>query len=587
MSIEKVANALASAKTLVYDAETNGLDWRKCHVVGHVLTFGPKVEDTFYLPVRHGGGGNLDPEQVERMLREGVAANRDLRVVGHNLAFDLHFAANHDLRFSGPLECTMVNAALIDENAGAYSLEACARRAGVQEKRGDALYSHMATLFGGEANRNQMANFWRLAGTDPIGVDYAIGDGVTTWQLWEHQQSELDEQELRTVWGVECRVIRTLHRMERHGVRIDLERLADLERDISNRLVAATGKLPSGFNVRSTPSLTKLFRDAGFVDYPLTEKGNPSFTEQWLKSNELGQFILAVRKLTNLQNSFIVPLRDRHLHNGRVHPTFNQLKADEYGTVTGRLSCSNPNAQQVPKRDKLLAPLFRSVFVPDENTLWSSNDYGQQEFVVFTEYTKAPRLMAGYNQDPQVDIHTTVAEMLGVERDPTAKRMNLGMVYGMGVKKLAASLGIPLERASEYRTRYDEMIPEARTFLKEAERRAKYRGWVKTKLGRRRRFPDSRYAHKAGNSIIQGSSADITKLKMVEIDEYFASKGDQCKLILQVHDELDWVVPEGCEDQNQEALRIMQSFTENDLISLSVRLRVDHSTGKNWAEAVF
>jgi DNA polymerase I-like protein with 3'-5' exonuclease and polymerase domains len=132
------------------------------------------------------------------------------------------------------------------------------------------------------------------------------------------------------------------------------------------------------------------------------------------------------------------------------------------------------------------------------------------------------------------------------------------------------------------------MIPEARPFLKKAESRAKSRGYVYTYLGRRRRFPDSRFAHKAGNAIIQGSSADITKLKMVEVDEYFeAETNDECGLILQIHDELDWMVAPGMEKHDEEARRIMKSFGEDDLIQMDIPIQVDGDVATDWGKASF
>jgi DNA polymerase-1 len=179
--------------------------------------------------------------------------------------------------------------------------------------------------------------------------------------------------------------------------------------------------------------------------------------------------------------------------------------------------------------------------------------------------------------------------MLGVDRDPTAKRMNLGMLYGMGADKLAHSLGVSKAQAQEWMALYHQKFPYARQFSKKAEQVAKRRGYVRTFLGRRRRFPDSRLAHKAANAIIQGSSADITKLKMVEIDEYFASEGDHCRLMLQIHDSLSWSAPKDEKGRRNtaEADRIMTAFGESDPIHLKARLRTDQSTGSNWAEATW
>lgn len=482
----------------------------------------------------------------------------------------------------------MVNAALIDENAGTYSLEETVRRAGVSHKRADDMYNHLASCFGGEPNKKQMANYWRLSGDDPIGVGYARQDGVATWLLHAHQQKQIKEQELELVHSVECRVLKTLFEMERTGVKVDEERLQVVRKKIQGDVKRALKSLPPEFNVRSTPQILKLYESKGISGFPTTEKGNPSFTESWLVTNEIGRSIVTVRKLSNLLNSFIDPLVEGHLFKGRVHTSFNQAKQDDYGVVTGRLSSIDPNMQQCPKRDKVLGPLFRSIFVPDSGLLWSANDYSQQEFRVFADYSGSRLLMDGYSADPPIDIHTIVANLLGVERDPTAKRMNLGLLYGMGKAKLADSLGCSIEQAVEWRDAHHEKLPEAQKFLKAAEYWARQRGWVRTKLKRRRRFPDPTLAHKAGNAIIQGTSADITKVKMVEISELFR-KEKIGQLLLQVHDELDWQVPNTKEGRavDAEARRIMTSFGEEDLITMKVPMAVDFRYGKNWSEATY
>lgn len=579
------------AKVIAYDTETTGLDWKKDQIVGHVIAVGPREDETFYFPVRHGGGANYDPEVVARWVDQEVGADASKRVVGHHLKFDLHFAANDGITFKGPVECTMVNATLIDENAGRFSLDAVAPRFGAKPKV-TAIYGHLASLFGGEATRKaQLGNFWRTSGDDPFAVEYAAGDGTTTFQVWQAQQEHLDAQELRRVWSVECRCVRTLFRMERRGVPVDPDRFEWLEAELEQRLDAAYAADPwlADLNVRSPIQMKALMTKHGHTDWPLTPKGAPSFPEKWLETLDVGKKIIRVRKISNLKNTFMEGAIKGHIHNGRVHTTFNQLKMDEYGTVSGRLSSSEPNLQQVPKRDKEFAPLFRRLFVADPGTKWSANDYKQQEFVVFTEYTGNPTLVAGYKADPPIDMHQSVADMLGVERDPTAKRMNLGMVYGMGVPKLAASLGVPLSKAKEYRNRYDAEIPEARRFLKKAEARARGRGYVMTFLGRRRRFPDLTKAHKAGNGVIQGGSADVTKQKMVEIDEFFAANGDVAYLTLQVHDELDWFFPDNEVGRalDAEARRIMEDFSEGQPIHLVTPLRVDGDIADDWGKASF
>lgn len=579
---------------IVFDVETTGVDVKRDKPVGYVVTWGPNPDQSRYWPTDHTGGGNCDKEKVVKWIQRLVKSPNLKEVIGCNLKFDLHMAHKDGIDFSDKhLIDVAVNAALIDENAGKYNLADIADRCKVQGKKGEEMYKYLAEKFGGEPDRKQMGNFHLLPGYDPSACEYAEGDGTSTWQVENFQMGEIDAQQMIPVWELECAVLPVLWGMEHRGVPIDEERLHWLKEEMERRLHEAEKALPKGFNVRSGPQIASYLRSSGVTGFPRTPpskkfpEGQESFTAAWLEDLPQGQPIVTLRKISNLINSFIDPMIERHLYNGRVHTTFNQLKMDEYGTVTGRLSSSDPNEQQVPKRDKVLAPLFRSTHVPERGHKWSSNDYSQQEFRVFADYSGSPLLVGGYKQTPAVDIHTVVAELLAVDRDPTAKRMNLGMLYGMGTAKLARSINVTEEQATKYRNTYNGMIPEAKKFLREAESWAVKRGWVRTKMWRRRHFPDKMFAHKAGNAVIQGSSADMTKLKMVEIDQFFRKNKAQSYLMLQVHDELCWSVAPGEEELDKGARAIMESFGPKDKIQFDVPMTVESHLADNWGRASF
>lgn len=621
---ERVLRILRSSDEFTYDTETSGLDWRKNHIVGYVFTF--RDEGSYYVPVRHAGGGNL-PGCPVPMTSEGwkgdlhwfeielakIANEKFRHVIGHNLIFDLRFSHRTGVVFYGSKEDTMINAPLLDENQFGYSLAKCAQREGVQEKKGEVLYEYLAQQFGGEPKQDQMSNFWRTDASVPVVWEYAAGDGVTTEGLRDAQAPQIVKEDemgrsLKLVHNVECRLINTLYRMTSGGVRIDEEALHRADKHFE-RLAKDAGKgFPENFNSKSPTALKSYFQELGLLNDnwprnpPTTAEirkasaegrvpvGALKFDSETLKLTPVGNDIIAYRQLSNARSLYTGPMVEHHLWNGSVHCQFAQMAQDDYGTVSGRLSCYDPNLQAVTKRNKKIGPVYRSAFIADEGCTWEDNDYGQQEYVVFTDYTGDPTLMAGYAAEPPVDIHTSVALMLGVERDPTAKRMNLGMLYGMGVAKLAMSLGVSIEQAQIWMNLYHEKFPYAKPFLKKAEMKAQKRGFVFTQLGRRRRFPDRRFAHKAGNAIIQGTSADITKLKMCEIDEFFASEGDHCRLLLQIHDSLSWSAPkdERGRAQTKEAQRIMCDFySEQAVIKLRAKLRIDSASGDNWAEATW
>lgn len=617
--VERLFRILEDSRHVTFDVETSGLDWKRNHIVGYVIT--PMGERSMYVPLRHLGGGNLPGCQIPATpegwrgdihpfeLRLAEAANKHWRRwVGHNFIFDLRFAHRHGIELYGEYEDTMVNAPLLDENQYSFALEAVARVLEVQAKKGDDLYQHIAERFDCPPDRKSMAHFWRTDASQDVVWQYAAGDGVTTEEVWQKQQPELDDdstgRSLRLVHGVENRLIKTLYRMTRSGIRVDEEEMSRVDHEFEMMVAEASGQLPPGFKTNSPKMLVEYLSHHIDENWPRNAPtqnelkkaaregrrpvGAPKFDEAALKTVPEGQLILDVRKLEHARSSFTQPMLNRHLYNGRVYCEFNQMASDDYGTISGRLSSSNPNLQQVPKRDKRISKPYRRAFLPDEGHIWYDNDYKQQEYVVFTDYTGDPILKKGYEQDPPVDIHQSVADMLGVERDPTAKRMNLGMLYGMGVPKLAISLGVSEHQARQWMNQYHRQFPYAKRFLKNAEARARQRGFVFTYLGRRRRFPDPRIAHKAGNAVIQGSSADITKYKMVVIDEYFASEGDIFRLMLQCHDSLSWSGPEDRPDINQEALRLMRDFSSDEtLIKMGVPLGVDADSGLNWSHATF
>lgn len=572
---------LEEARSLVVDTETTGVDWQKDRVIGYAISWGPGPQESGYYPVRHSGGGNLDAAQIESWVR-ALVDDPERRVIGHHLKFDLHMLLNEKIEVRGPVECTMINASLINENLRQYNLAALT--AHLDTPKYD-ITSYIKEKLGIEG-RDAMGSFHKLRGDDPTVSRYAATDASVTWTLHAEQQRHLDNQDLRLVWDVESRLIRVLFDMERQGVRVDLERLFIIRKELERQLRVAQEALPEGLNVRSMPAIKNHLEKQGFTGWPLTPKGNASFPEAWLSTVAPGMPIVAVRKLSNLLNSFVIPLQDRHVNNGRVHTSYNQLRADDYGVVTGRLSSSEPNLQQVPKRDRALAQLFRSVFLPEESHLWWSCDYSQQEFRIFADYARSQVLMEGYRSTPPIDIHTNVANMLGLERE-RAKRINLGILYGAGARKMAGELGIPEPEAKAIIQAHRAHIPEATQFLRQAESVARQRGFVKTRLRRRRRFPDPRLAHKAGNAVVQGTAADVAKLKLVEVHNMLREAKAESRVLLTIHDEVDLSVAPGEEQLAREAVDIMQSFGAGDLISLHVPMVVDIHAGATWGEATF
>lgn len=580
--------------TVVLDTETNGLNWQTCHTVGFVITkvdpSGGTILSRHYLPIRHESGPNLDPQTVINWVKSW--AKKRIHLIGHNLKFDLHFCVNDGITFdNATMEDTQVNATLIDEHLnGGYSLDNITRAYNIPTKKATYIYEYMASKFGGAPDKSQMSNYWRLPADDPVAIEYALLDGDVTWFAACVQSEIIEYQELGTVHQVECGLIPVLFKMERRGVPVSSEALARLEDYISRKVEAARLLLPADFNPRSSKQVAAALHEIDGVrmeDMPRTKIGNLSFVEAYLKQYDTGRAMINLRKLTNLQNTFIQGAVKDKLYKGRIHCSFNQMFDGDYGTTTGRLSSSGPNMQQVPKRDKELAPIFRSIFVPEPGTVWQTNDYSQQEYRVFALYSGSETIIEGYRNG--VDIHQTVAEKLEVERDPTGKRLNLGMLYWAGAPKIAGLLGISVERAQELRDWYDAEFPDVKQFLYRCQRAGKARGWVKTILGRRARFPDRELSYKGASRVIQGTCADIVKKKMTEVNNFLESEtGGEFGLVLQVHDSLDWFLPPELERVNIYAKELMADMsTVHPKLDGKVPMVVDSASGPSWGHASF
>lgn len=622
---ETVLHRMTEAKAVVIDTETSGLDWRKNFICGYVFTFGPRPDDSYYVPVRHRGangnlGGVVGPEdphgwdgrttRQEEALLSALSTHTAGPVIGHNLAFDLRFLLATKRFGLGPwYEDTQINAPLLDEWQGKFSLEFCAEVAGVEAKKADRIKAHIRARFPDEniPKDKEMGWFYRLAGDDPVAVEYAEGDGTTTWQLRDWQMPQIAEQELSTVHKVESRLIPVLARMVNRGIKVDEERLAWLIGHIETELQKLRSHFWDGFSARSPEDVKRYLTDAGQTDWPLTPgrrlkdgtlKQQASFTEAWLETHEAGRLIIQVRKLDNLRDSFAVPMRDVHLHDGRVHTNFHQMRGDEFGTITGRLSSSDPNLQQVPKRNVELGRLFRSIFVPDYG-LWGSVDYRQCEPLLLAYFSRAKVLVDGFRSDPPVDPHSAVTratnpgwEKLSKDefkaKRETGKRVNQTLITGGGKKVLVSKYKVPEDQIDKIWADYFAALPEIKDLQKDAAIKFRRRGYMISLLGRRSRLNNPNKSYMAVNRMLQCGNADIIKLKMCEVDDYLESLGrPDVEMLNNVHDALDYQFRPELEHVYKECQRIMQDFGPGRLIELDLPLRVDPGEGKNWAIATY
>jgi DNA polymerase I-like protein with 3'-5' exonuclease and polymerase domains len=384
---ELALRIVRESQVIAFDTETTGLTSRD-HAIGYVIT---NDDVSVYIPTRHEGGGNIpDGLGWEKSLHEAfmVRQRAGFRTVGHHLGFDLRVCLRSHVVVGGFLEDTMINEALINDLTVGYSLDECAKRWGIPGKKGAELYAELARHFGGLPDQKSMKNFYKTAGDNPVVVDYAASDGITTLALWAKQQPKLDEMSLRQVWKLECDLLPYLARMHNRGLRVDAEYATNVQGLVKEEIKNKNSVFAAGFNARSPKDVEALFRANGFsdMDFDHTDKGAVSFTEKWLEKNEIGDAILSVRRLEKARDSFITPLIDTHNIEGRVHPILNQSKSDDYGVAGARLSCSDPNLQAVPKRNMDVGRVVRRLIIPDQGMCIEEADARQQEPRLFTHY---------------------------------------------------------------------------------------------------------------------------------------------------------------------------------------------------------
>ena len=559
-----------------------------------------------YYPVNHQAGGNLPRTKVFAWIQEVLKTKADK--IMHNAQYDLGWIRSMGWQVNGRIIDTMIAAALVDENRRQYSLNALSIDY-LGEMKSEAELKEAAEQRGLDAK----AELWKMPAM-AVGF-YAEQDAALTLKLWNYFKPTLIKENLLSVWQLEMELLPVLIRMREEGIRVDLDKAEILKKQfktLENNLLKKIKDLANTeVDIWAARSVAKAFDNVG-VKYDLTEKSkSPSFTTNWLTNNEhpLAKLIKEAREINKLHSTFIDSIL-RYTHKGRIHAEINQLRSDTGGTVSGRLSYSNPNLQQIPARNKEYGKLIRGLFLPEEGCKWGSFDYSQQEPRLVVHYAAttdkklgglagADVLIKAYRED-DADFHQVVADMANIPRTQ-AKTINLGIFYGMGQAKLAKQLGITVEEAKAILAEYNSKVPFVKQLANRVQKQASETGAVKTIGGRKCRFnlyepksyglflalTEKEYimehgslssarramTYKALNRLIQGSAADQVKIAMVN-----CYKAGHIPM-LQIHDELCFNIESESDEKN--IINVMENSVE-----LEVPNKVDVSIGDNWGEAM-
>ena len=599
---------LSEAKEIAIDLETCdpnmeslGPGWPRND--GYIVGYAVAVDGwAGYFPVAHAGGGNLDKRLVERWVKDVLATPADK--IMHNAAYDLGWLRASGFQVNGTIYDTMLAAPVLDENRYNYSLNALGFDY-LKETKSEQGLKEAASDFGVHPKKE----LWKLPAMH-VG-DYAEQDAALTLKLWHHFKALMRNDEVESIFKLETEVLPVLVDITLKGIHFDRAKCERHMRDMRAKETEILKFLKSQAGMQvdiwAAQSIAAAFDRLG-VQYPKTAAGAPSFTKSFLDTHEhpMAKMILEARELNKTHGTFLEPYLKHSAKDGRIHTHFNQMRNEEGGTVTGRLSASNPNLQQVPARHEIIGPMVRGLFLPEDGQIWAANDFSSQEPRLLVHYATllglpgAEKMAQAYRDNPDTDFHQMVADMAGIKRK-AAKTIGLGLMYGMGKAKLATQLDLPLDEASELIATFHSKVPFLKGTVDAVMKRIDHPasgGSIRTLLGRKCRFPlwepvewgvnkalpreqavmeyGSRIkragTYKGLNRLIQGSAADQTKAGMVAL--YKAG----FNLLLQVHDEVALSVRNI--DEAREAADLMAKA-----VTLEVPSRVDVETGPSWGEA--
>ena len=583
--IKELNTKLLKQKSVAFDTETTGVDPLASDIVG--ISFSFKEGEAFYVPL----SAKKEEATEQLSLLKPFLEDQTIEKVGQNIKYDILMVRNYNIKVQGPLFDTMIAHYLINPETR-HSMDYLAetylkyRTVSIEE------------LIGPKGKKQGSMRDVDVA----IAGKYACEDADITMRLKHLLEKEIKENEFdKLFYEVECPLIYVLADMEWTGARLDLDALKDLSTDLTEELQGLEEELIEMAGMEYNVNSPKQTGEVLFDHMKITDKAKKTKTGQYSTSEgELEKLrnkhpiiekILEYRGVKKLLSTYIdaFPLLINPRSN-KIHTSFNQTVA-----ATGRLSSTNPNLQNIPIRDER-GRAMRKVFIPDEGCTFLSADYSQIELRIMAHLSKDKQMTEAFNND--LDIHAATAakiykvpleEATGNMRDK-AKTANFGIIYGISVFGLSERLAIPRGEAKELIDGYFETYPDVAKYMEKSKEKARENGYVETLLGRKRFLPDinSRNGIVRGfaernaiNAPIQGSAADIIKVAMIRIFRRFEEKQLKSKMILQVHDELNFNVPM---DELDIAKKIVVEEMEN-AYKLSVPLKTDCGNGANWLEA--
>ena len=583
---------LKHAPIISFDTETTSTDPLRAALVG--ISLAVRQGESYYIPVGHVEGEQLPLEAIVRSLKTIFSAGT-LPKVAHNAKFDMAVLHEAGLDVRGLKYDTLLGAFLIEPGG----------QLGLKKLASSQLNIEMTEITELIGTGKKQITMDQVAIAD--AAPYAAADVDMSLRLMKKQEPELEALGLRKLLdAVDMPLVPVLLDMELAGVRIDPDFLGEMSQRLDKRLKKIEAEVYQSvgmpFNLNSPAQLADVLFGKLQLTAPgerKTSTGKVSVAADVLESmkgkHPVIDLILEQRQLSKLKGTYLDALPKLiNPKTGRVHTSFNQT-----GAVSGRIASQDPNLQNIPIRSDLGREV-RRAFIVDKGNVMIAADYSQVELRIAAHIANDPGLRAAFAAGQ--DIHrATAAKVLSIPLDQVtadqrafAKRVNFGLLYGMGTQSLAQQAGISMKEAQKFVDAYFAGFPNIKKYIEETKRRAKVEGYVETLLGRRRYFPilrtETRDARtnvmqraaerEAINHPIQGTAADIIKIAMINIHRELAKRKLKAKLILQVHDEL---ILEAPKKEAKEVAQLVQELMEH-AYKLNPALKVEVGIGQNWDE---
>ena len=583
---------LQAAAEFAFDTETTSLDYMEAQIVG--VSFAITAGEAAYLPLAHdylGAPPQLNREAVLAQLKS-LLEDPTIRKIGQNLKYDRSVLLNHGITLRGIAHDTMLQSYVLDSTASRHDFDTlCAKH-----------LNHTTISFVDIAGKGKNQLTFNQVGLEQA-TPYAAEDADYTLRLHQHfwaQLQALDGQR-KLYESVEVPLVSVLSTIERNGVKVDAAMLAHHSKELETRMhsVMLEAYVAAGqeFNLASPKQLGEiLYTKLGLTAPRKTPKGQPSTAEDVLEEladmgHELPKLILVHRGLAKLKSTYTDKLPQQiNPRTGRVHTSYHQAVAS-----TGRLSSSDPNLQNIPIRNEE-GRRIRQAFIAESGCQLLAADYSQIELRIMAHLSSDAGLLNAFAQG--LDVHrATAAEVFGTplaevttEQRRAAKAINFGLIYGMSAFGLAKQLGVDRRDAQDYVNLYFARYPGVKQYMDDTREQARAQGYVETLFGRRLFLPDihsknaatRQYAERTAiNAPMQGTAADIIKKAMLAVDAWLQNSGLCTKMIMQVHDELVFEVPEN----EMATVREQVVALMTNAAALAVPLLVESGVGNNWDEA--